>query len=217
MRWHQLMNEIRIRRLELARLDPRAGMPVLPPGGASQSAILAVERRLGRPLPRSYRQLLALHDGVPLFYQGISLLNAHHLARGTYVDLARLVIDLGELSGIEGAHKRRSTLVPFGVDAAGEAIFAWDLSTPGEGGEPSIVVWMNEIGERVSSFWSLLELVHAMLEADIDDRRRTLDPISRRRVALVESIFTSAVESTPAPPVSGVIGGEDEDDAFFAA
>jgi hypothetical protein len=217
MRWHQLMNEIRARRLELARLDPRAGMPVLPPGGASRSAILAVERRLGRPLPGSYRQLLALHDGVPQFYQGISLLNTHHLSRGTYVDLARLVIDLGELSGVEGAHRRRSTLVPFGVDAAGEAMFAWDLSAVGDGGEPSIIVWMNEIGERVSSFSSLLELVLAMLEADIDERRRSLDPISLRRVALVQSIFSSAVESTPAPPVSGVMGARGEDDAFFAA
>src|SRR5689334_5500632 len=142
MRWHQLMNDIRARRLELARLDPRSGMPVLPPRGASQSAILAVERRLGRALPQSYRQLLALHDGVPQFYQGISLLNAHHLARGTYVDLARLVIDLGDTSGMEGAHRRRATLIPFGVDAAGEAIFAWDLSVLGEHGEPSVVVWM---------------------------------------------------------------------------
>src|SRR5262245_3413096 len=161
MRWHQLMNEIRARRLELARIDPRAGMPVLPPGGASQGAILAVERRLGRPLPRSYRQLLALHDGIPHFYQGISLLNAQHLARGTYVDLARLTIDLGGPSGIEGVHGRRSVLVPFGVDAAGEAIFAWDMRSAGNDGEPSIVVWMNEIGERVPGFASFLELVLA--------------------------------------------------------
>src|SRR4051812_30168441 len=210
MRWHQLLKEIRARRLELARLDPRAGMPVLPPDGATPLAIAAVERRLGRPLPPSYRKLLALHDGIPHFYQGVSLLNAHHLARGTFVDLTRLVIDLGEVSRVESARGRRSGLLPFGIDAAGETIFAWDTSAPGPDGELQVVLWMNEIGERVESFPSFLELVLAMLEGDIDERRRALEPISLRRAMLAEAMLSSGAESSPAPPVSGVVGGEDE-------
>ena len=61
MRWHLTLGEIRARKLDSARLDPRGGMPILPPAGASAGEIAAVERRLGRPLPPSYRELLALH------------------------------------------------------------------------------------------------------------------------------------------------------------
>lgn len=219
MRWHPLLKEIRARRLDLARLDPRAGMPILPPGGATPSAIAAVERRLGRPLPPSYRELLSLHDGIPHFYQGVSLLSAHHLTRGTFVDLARLVIDLGETSRVDSARGRGPTLVPFGIDASGETIFAWDMSAPGPGGELGVVLWMNEIGERAPSFPSFLDLVLAMLESDIDERRRALEPRERRCAAMAEAILSAGVESTRTPPVSGVRSLEEDeaDEACFAA
>src|SRR4051812_674694 len=93
MRWQSLLHEIRALKLDLARLDPRAGMPVLPPAGASPAVLDGAPRHLGRPLPPSYRALLAQHDGVPQLYHGASLLGARPLARGTYVDLARMVID----------------------------------------------------------------------------------------------------------------------------
>lgn len=170
MRWQSTLQEIRAKKLDLARLDPRAGMPVLPPSGAAPRAIEAVERRLGRPLPPSYRALLAQHDGVPQLYHGASLLGTRPLARGTYVDLARLVIDApGD-----------ADLVPFGIDATGEAIFAWDRAAARDDGELEVVIWVNEIGERVESFPAFLDLVCAMLTAEIDDRRRVAAPASRR-------------------------------------
>jgi hypothetical protein len=158
MRWQPLLAEIRAQKLVLARLDPRSGMPVQPPAGAAPGAIEAVERRLGRPLPPSYRELLAQHDGLPGFYQGAALLAARPLARGTYVALARLSIDGPEL-------------FPFGVDAAGETIFAWDTAAARSDGELGIVVWMNEIGERVPSFPDFLALVLEMLGAEIAEKR----------------------------------------------
>src|SRR5262249_29251892 len=133
MRWHPLLADIRALKLSLARLDPRAGMPVQPPSGAPAFAIEGVTRRLGRPLPPSYRELLAQHDGWPGFYQGASLLGTRPLTRGTYVELVRLSLD--------------QHLVPFGIDARGETIFAWDLSSGARAdGELPVVVWMNEIG-----------------------------------------------------------------------
>jgi hypothetical protein len=160
MRWQPLLNDIRALKLDLARLDPRAGMPVAPPAGAAPAAIAAAERRLGRALPPSYRALLETHDGVPQLYHGASLLGVRPLARGTYVDLCRMVVEVpGD-----------ADLVPFGVDAKGETIFAWDRSQERADGEIGVVVWLNEIGERVESFPEFLELVRAMIAAEIDDR-----------------------------------------------
>lgn len=176
MRWESILHEIRAQKLALARLDPRAGMPVMPPPGASPRSIEAAERRFARPLPPSYRALLALHDGVPQIYQGASLLGTRPLAQGTYVNLARLVIDA---PGPEGG----ADLVPFGIDARGETIFAWDRSSERANGELEIVVWINDIGERVDSFPDFLELVREMLAAEIDDRRWLAPPAPRRSMA----------------------------------
>jgi hypothetical protein len=164
MRWQPLLAEIRAKKLAIARLDPRAGMPVMPPPGAASSAVDAVARRLGRPLPPSYRELLAQHDGLPGFYQGASLLGARPLTRGTYVELARLYLDA----------ERGAAIVPFGIDRGGEIIFAWDTGVVRGDGELEIVVWMNEIGARVPSFPAFLELVLDMLGAEMAERQRLL-------------------------------------------
>lgn len=197
MRWQPLLAEIRALKLTLARLEPRAGMPVQPPAGAPARAIEAVERRLGRPLPPSYRELLAQHDGVPGLYQGASLLGVRPLTRGTYVDLARLSIDLGrpapESPRPPAAVTRASSLVadidliPFGIDATGETIFAWELDQEARAdGELPIVVWMNEIGERVPSFPAFLELVLEMLGADVAERQRPSARVARPRASMPE-------------------------------
>lgn len=185
MRWLSLLHEIRGLKLDLARLDPRAGMPVLPPAGAPAAAIDAVERRLGRPLPPSYRALLALHDGVPQLFHGAGLLGARPLARGTYVELARLVIDApaGDLDGARD-------LVPFGIDAKGETIFAWDRARESGDGELEVVVWINDIGARVPTFPAFLDLVRDMIEAEIEDAGRGRGAIAapeRRHAAAAPS------------------------------
>ena len=164
--------EIRALKLTLARLDPRAGMPVQPPSGASASGLAVVEQRLGRPLPPSYRELLSLHDGVPLFYQGASLLGTRPLARGTYVDLCRFVVET------RGENER--DLVPFGIDAEAEVVFAWDLAADAPGGELEVVVFMNEIGVRLDGFPTFLEMCIDMLGSDLADLEAAL-PASRRR------------------------------------
>jgi SMI1 / KNR4 family (SUKH-1) len=179
MRWQPILTDIRAQKLALARLDPRAGMPVLPPAGAALCAIQAVERRLGRPLPPSYRELLAQHDGLPAFYQGAGLLGARPLARGTYLELARICID----------PDRDARLVPFGVDSSGDTIFAWDLARPRADGELEVVVWMNEIGERVADFPGFLELVLAMLTAEIAERQRPPRSTMRPRMGGLDALL----------------------------
>lgn len=185
MRWQSLLQEIRAQKLALARLDPRAGMPVLPPPGASPRSIEAAERRFGRPLPPSYRALLEMHDGVPQLYQGASLLGTRPLAQGTYVNLARLVIDA---PGPEGG----ADLFPFGIDARGETIFAWDRAAERAEGELEIVLWTNDIGERMDSFPELLELVREMLAAELDDRRHLAPPMARRPMPRMDPALRAA-------------------------
>jgi len=188
MRWQSLLQEIRALKLNLARLDPRAGMPVLPPAGAAPAVLDGSPRHLGRPLPPSYRALLAQHDGVPQLYHGASLLGARPLSRGTYVDLARMVIDAPGVGAASSAD-----LVPFGIDATGETIFAWDRARIRSDGEIEVVVWVNEIGERVASFPEFLELVRELLVAEIDDRRKAGAPAScRRAVASVPDLRFAA-------------------------
>jgi hypothetical protein len=176
MRWQTTLSAIRATKLELARIDPRAGMPLLPSAPASASAIAAAARKLGRPLPPSYAALLACHDGWPLFYQGANLLSARHLARGSYVELARLVTgELGQSSAETPA------LFPFGVDARGETIFAWDPSDVRADGELGIVVWMNEIGSVMDDFPSFLEFILDMLDSELAERRSVQGAFSPRK------------------------------------
>jgi hypothetical protein len=172
--------EIRALKLDLARLDPRAGMPTLPPPGATPSALVSVERKLGRALPAAYRELLVLHDGFPQLYQGASLLSTSQLVRGSFVDVARMMIDLGEPGPI-GATRRRPALVPFGIDSTAETIFAFDCGVPT--GEPGILLWMNEIGVRLDGFAAFLDFVTEMLQADVEERRRFVEPGLQRGVA----------------------------------
>jgi hypothetical protein len=172
--------EIRALKLDLARLDPRAGMPVLPPSGASPAALASVERKLGRALPPAYRELLALHDGFPQLYQGASLLSTSQIIRGSFVDVARMMIDLGE-PGPASATRRRPTLVPFGIDSAAETIFAFDCGATG--GELGVLLWMNEIGVRLDGFAAFLDFVTEMLQADVEERRPAAPPRSQRRAA----------------------------------
>jgi hypothetical protein len=174
MHWLETITEIRAVKLELARKNPRGGMPIMPPAGASEGAIATVEKRIGRRLPPSYRAFLRAHDGWPELYQGASLLGARHLSRGTYVDLARMVLDECEtpLPEMTPATRRGQTapLIPFGIDAGAEAVFAWNPAEARDDDELEVVVWLNELGIRLASFPEFLILVLEMLSADLDAR-----------------------------------------------
>jgi len=177
MHWREAVSRIRARKLELAAVDPRGGMPIQPALRAGEQGIKAVERRLKRPLPPSYRAFLAEHDGWSQFYQGASLLPVRHLARGTYDEVTRLVLEEWETprpgSARATRHRApRNMIVPFGIDARAETIFAFDTTTLASDGEMEIVVFINEIGDRVETFPRFLELVYDLLCADLDERRR---------------------------------------------
>ncbi|WP_437519808.1 SMI1/KNR4 family protein [Sorangium sp. So ce726] len=221
MEWLESMHRIRALKLELARMDPRRGMPIAPPAGASEEAIAGVERRLGMALPPSYRELLSRHDGWPQLFAGASLLGVRALARGSYMDVGRMVLEhcdgeevrgAGERDGapatVRGRYGARSALVPFGIDAAAETVFAWDPEVRTPDGELEIILWTNDVGLRLSGFPELLDMVKDMLAAELDDRRRRavaqvaqIEPaaLARGAVASRSRVRAVAVPLTPAP------------------
>lgn len=178
MDWLESIRQIRALRLELARLDPRRGMPVAPPAGAPEHAIDGAERRMGLRLPPSYRALLAQHDGWPQVFAGAGLLGVRPLAHGTYLGVARMVLEENEDTGADpraaGGPRirrgRRAGLVPFGIDPEGETLFAWDTDARREDGEMDVVLWTNGVGMRLPSFPDLLALIADMLSAELDER-----------------------------------------------
>lgn len=201
MSFRDTISAIRGKRLELARIDPRSGMPTMPPPGASPAAIDLAERRLGFALPPSYRAFLEVHDGWPAFFHGASLLNAQHLARGTYVNVARMVaaehaseLDSGPIS-VGGASSR---FIPFGIDTQAETVIGWDPGRPSRAGygELRIVMWLNGIGDVVESFDAFLEIVLQMLGAELEDRR------SRVAARSTPVPASAPVRREPRPPIS---------------
>jgi hypothetical protein len=165
---------IRSKRLELARLDPRGGMPSMPPPPASFSAIQAVERRLGFALPASYRAFLSAHDGWPGFFHGANLLSTAALARGTYMSVGRMAFaeNTAELEDGPISVARAATgFVPFGIDAQAEMVFGWDPARPEPSGELRVIWWIHGVGDTAPSFHAFLEFVLEMLDADLLERQ----------------------------------------------
>lgn len=165
---------IRSKRLELARLDPRGGMPTMPPLPASPSAIEAVERRLGFVLPPSYRAFLSAHDGWPGFFHGASLLGTTALARGTYMSIGRMVFaeNTAELEeGPISVARAAASFVPFGIDPQAEMVFGWDPARRDASGELRVIAWIHGVGDTAPSFHAFLEDVLEMLDAELLDRR----------------------------------------------
>lgn len=183
MQWHDTVRELRLRKLELARLDPRGGMPIQPPSGAAEHDLVRVEHRLGRQLPPSYRAFLLAQDGWPRFFQGAALFGVLPLARGTFVDVACMVLQDAELAGgasaasLLGARedapssRERPAFIPFGMDSLAETVVAWDLGAERAHGELEVVVHTNGLSLHVDDFPSFLELCLDMLCAEIVERR----------------------------------------------
>lgn len=220
MDWLESIRQIRALRLELARLDPRRGMPVAPPAGAPVEAMDAAERRMGMRLPPSYRALLAQHDGWPQVFAGAGLLGVRALARGTYEGVARMMIEENEgelsepggaghdLAGAQGSRCGRGGrggkggLVPFGIDPEGETLFAWDTDAPQADGELEVVLWTNGVGMRLPSFPALLEFIVDMLSAELEERRdrASLPDCTPLPSSRVRPVTTAArVPATPRP------------------
>jgi len=156
---------------EILRLAPYRDIGLVPNPGASPSAIAAVEQRILHPLPPSYREFLALHDGWPRFFEGATLLGTANLGKRMYEDMARSVFEAAETPVPHLAppsRAQRPPIVPFGIDLQGTTLFAFNPSVTRSDGECEVVAWVNEIGVRRDTFSDFLEFVVEMCESELE-------------------------------------------------
>jgi hypothetical protein len=169
-----LLTRIKDIQTEILRVAPYRDISLVPNPGASQLAIAAVEERISHPLPPSYREFLALHDGWPRFFEGATLLGTANLGKRMYEDMARAAFEAAETPVPHLAppsRAQRPPVVPFGIDLQGTTLFAFNPSVTRADGECEVVAWVNEIGVRRDTFTGFLEFVVEMCESELEGYR----------------------------------------------
>jgi hypothetical protein len=167
-----LLAQIRLVQTEIMRAMPFRDIGLVPNPGASEAAIASAERRIGRPLPPSYRAFLREADGWPRFFEGATLLGTSCLGKRTYEALAHAACEAAETPvpdvGPPSRYRRTAqALIPFGIDLQATTLFAFNPSVIGAGGEYQVIAWVNEIGVRRDSFPDFLEFVLELCGAEL--------------------------------------------------
>lgn len=166
-----LLTQIKGIQTEILRAAPYRDVSLVPNPGASPRAIHAVEERIGRPLPPSYREFLAQHDGWPRFFEGATLLGSANLGKRMYEDMARAVFEAAETPVPHlgpPSRAERPPIIPFGIDLQGTTLFAFNPNVTHANGECEVIAWVNEIGVRRESFTDFLGFVLEMCEAELE-------------------------------------------------
>jgi len=140
--------------MELKRSDPRRAVGLAGNPAAPESALVVAELRLGRKLPPSYREFLAFCDGWPSFFEATTLLGTGDIGRRTCDAAAARMV-----------HER--CLLPFGVDARGACLFAFDTRVRLADGELPVVAWMGGLGIDCRCFTGFLATVLQLCRAEL--------------------------------------------------
>jgi hypothetical protein len=177
--WKDTVWQIRRVKMELAKVDPDLGPAVAPHPGTSLRTISAVERKIRRRLPPSYRAFLTQHDGWPMFFQGASLLGSHDLHRASYASKTRTAFEsyetpIPEIGPPARPEGRPDAMIPFGIDAKASTIFAFNPAVVRPDGEMEVILWVNELGDRCESFADFLSMVLEMLRDELGERSHAL-------------------------------------------
>jgi len=170
--WQEKLERIYWVQTELADLFPHRNDGLIPNPPADSESLARAERRIGRPLPPSYRAFLSRFDGWPRFFDGAALLGTKDLGKSSYADLAQAAFEAAETPvSREGPPSARvrgypGEMIPFGIDPEGTTLFAFDPTNMDELGEMGVVAWIHEIGFRAKSFDALLANLLELCEAD---------------------------------------------------
>jgi hypothetical protein len=155
---------------EIQTISPFRDFGLTPNPGASKRAIAAAERRLGRPLPPSYRAFLRQHDGWPRFYDGATLLGTANLGIRAYEDAAHATFEAAETpvsDCVPSYRQKPKVLIPFGIDLQATTLFVFNPAIQ-KNGEYEVIAWINEIGIRRPDFPSFLESIRELCESELD-------------------------------------------------
>lgn len=169
-----LLRDIQRTQREILRIAPYRDFGIKGNAGASGADIVKCERRLGRPLPPSYREFLMLNDGWPRFYEGATLLGTDTLGQRAHADAARSTFEAAETPVPDYGPPSRTKpklLIPFGIDLQATTLFVFNPANVDSRGEMEVIAWINEIGLRRSSFRDFLELVCELCQAELDSSR----------------------------------------------
>jgi hypothetical protein len=188
--WQTLVARLREVQSEVQRLAPFRDIGLIPNPGASEEAIQAAEKRLGLPLPPSYRDFLSHHDGWPRFFDGATLLGTAAIGTQRYDDLCRAVFEAAETPVPDigpPLRERPPRMIPFAVDAEATTLFAFDPHARSESGECPVIAWINEVGVRSADFSEFLGLLVELSECELEAHQRThstpAEPLSLPRSA----------------------------------
>lgn len=181
--WQTLIARIRETNTEILRLAPFRDFGLVPNPGATESAILLAEERLGLRLPPSYRSFLKAHDGWPRFFEGASLLSTACLGNRLYDEFARAAFSAAETPepGLGPYLTKRESprIIPFGADLQSTTLFAFNPQVVNAAGEYEVVAWINELGMRADDFPSFLQLLLELSECELEDQRGASDLFRR--------------------------------------
>lgn len=140
--------------MELKRSDPRRAVGLAGNPAAPESALVVAELRLGRKLPPSYREFLAFCDGWPNFFEATTLLGTGDIGRRSCDAAAARMLP-------------ERCLLPFGVDARGACLFAFDTRVRLADGELPVVAWMGGLGIDCRCFTGFLATVLQLCRAEL--------------------------------------------------
>lgn len=174
-----LLGDIQRVQREIMRVAPYRDFGLRPNPPATGAAIVEAEKRMGRPLPPSYRELLMLHDGWPRFYDGATLLGTASLGLPTHTAAARATFDAAETPVPDygpPSRTRPRVLIPFGIDHQATTLFVFNPAHVDEHGDMEIIAWINEIGLRRTSLTDFFEMIYELCDAELASYREGTAP-----------------------------------------
>ncbi|MER5753425.1 SMI1/KNR4 family protein [Streptomyces sp. NPDC002088] len=194
--WHEFLGRWQEEWVPRAGEDEDDGQTVVPPGrpGADEAAIAAAEERLGRRLPPSYREFLAVSDG----WHVDQTAGVYQLGGAADIDWFQDPYDMTPLYEENlGDNPRREDVLLAGMWQRAlrletDSDMSYALLDPGDSdqdGEWALYVykgWSGELPDRYPSFRAYMEAMYRGFHSDRVERPDYVNATTRTQDAHVE-------------------------------